>query len=121
MKIGKRVELPFNYAQREIVAQDYLNDSIRQGKRLLTWCGPPATYKDKMRVGYQEWDADIKRLESARNTLGNNYLMVDAIMGTIRPAWTTDKAISRAKDLVDFNLRWLEEPVHPQNIKDKII
>ena len=71
----------------------------------------------KMRVGYQEWDTDIKRVESARNTFGNNDLMVDAIMGTIRPAWSAEKAISRAKDLVDFNLRWLEEPVHPENIK----
>ena len=71
----------------------------------------------KMRVGYQEWDTDIKRVENARNTFGNNDLMVDAIMGTLRPAWSTDKAIRRAKDLVDFNLRWLEEPVHPENIK----
>ena len=71
----------------------------------------------KMRVGYQDWNADIKRVENARNTFGNNDLMVDAIMGTLRPAWSADKAISRAKDLVDFNLRWLEEPVHPENIK----
>jgi L-alanine-DL-glutamate epimerase-like enolase superfamily enzyme len=71
----------------------------------------------KMRVGYQTWETDIKRVESARNTLGNNDLMVDAIMGTLRPAWTSEKAISCAKDLVDFNLKWLEEPVHPQNIK----
>jgi L-alanine-DL-glutamate epimerase-like enolase superfamily enzyme len=71
----------------------------------------------KMRVGYQDWDVDIKRVENARNTFGNNDLMVDAIMGTLRPAWSADKAISRAKNLVDFNLRWLEEPVHPENIK----
>ena len=71
----------------------------------------------KMRVGYQDWDTDIKRVENARNTFGNNDLMVDAIMGTLRPAWTSEKAISRAKTLVDFNLRWLEEPVHPKNIK----
>ena len=71
----------------------------------------------KMRVGYQEWDTDIKRVENARNIFGNNDLMVDAIMGTLRPAWSANKAISRAKDLIDFNLRWLEEPVHPENIK----
>jgi L-alanine-DL-glutamate epimerase-like enolase superfamily enzyme len=71
----------------------------------------------KMRVGYQDWKTDIKRIESARNTFGDNDIMVDAIMGTLRPAWSADKAISRAKDLVDFNLRWLEEPVHPENIK----
>jgi L-alanine-DL-glutamate epimerase-like enolase superfamily enzyme len=71
----------------------------------------------KMRVGYQNWGDDIKRVESARNTLENNSLMVDAIMGTLRPTWSSDVAISRAKTLVDFNLRWLEEPVHPENIK----
>jgi L-alanine-DL-glutamate epimerase-like enolase superfamily enzyme len=71
----------------------------------------------KMRVGYQDWNTDIKRVENARNALGNNDLMVDAIMGTLRPAWNSEKAISRAKNLVDFNLRWLEEPVHPENIK----
>ncbi len=71
----------------------------------------------KMRVGYQEWGTDIKRVENARNIFGNNDLMVDAIMGTLRPAWSANKAISRAKDLIDFNLRWLEEPVHPENIK----
>jgi len=71
----------------------------------------------KMRVGYQDWNADIKRVEGARNAFGSNDLMVDAIMGTLRPAWSAKKAISRAKSLVDFNLRWLEEPVHPENMK----
>ena len=71
----------------------------------------------KMRVGYQDWNTDIKRVESARNILGNSDLMVDAIMGTLRPVWSTDKAIIRAQTLVDFSLRWLEEPVHPENIK----
>jgi L-alanine-DL-glutamate epimerase-like enolase superfamily enzyme len=71
----------------------------------------------KMRVGYQDWTADIKRVESARSVFSDNDLMVDAIMGTLRPAWSAEKAINRAKNLVDFNLRWLEEPVHPENIK----
>ena len=71
----------------------------------------------KMRIGYQRWDIDLKRVESARKIFGSNDLMVDAIMGTIRPAWTSKKAISCAKDLIDFNLKWLEEPVHPQDMK----
>jgi len=71
----------------------------------------------KMRVGYQDWETDIRRVESARSVFSNNDIMVDAIMGTLRPAWSAEKAISRAKSLVDFNLRWLEEPVHPENIK----
>ena len=71
----------------------------------------------KMRVGYQDWETDIRRVESARSVFSNNDIMVDAIMGTLRPAWSAEKAISRAKSLVDFNLRWLEEPVHPENMK----
>jgi len=72
----------------------------------------------KMRVGYQDWNIDIKRVEAARETLSGNDLMVDAIMGTIRPAWDAEKAISAAKDLLQFDLRWLEEPTHPDEIKD---
>jgi len=71
----------------------------------------------KMRVGYQDWSIDVKRVENARYALGNNNLMVDAIMGTLRPAWDANKAITCSKDLKNFNLKWLEEPVHPENIK----
>ena len=70
----------------------------------------------KMRVGFQSWSDDIKRVRSAREALGDADLMVDAIMGTLQPPWEADYAINCAKDLVDFNLRWLEEPVHPDNI-----
>ena len=44
--------------------------------------------------------------------------MVDAIMGTIRPAWDAEQAINAVNDLSKFNLRWLEEPTHPDKIKD---
>ena len=71
----------------------------------------------KMRVGYQDWITDIKRVEAARKQLGDKDLMVDAIMGTIRPAWGADKAINAARGLSEFDLRWLEEPTHPVDIK----
>jgi len=70
----------------------------------------------KMRVGFQSWSDDLKRVQSAREALGDSDLMVDAIMGTLQPPWEANYAIKCAKDLVDFNLRWLEEPVHPDNI-----
>jgi len=38
-------------------------------------------------------------------------------MGTIRPSWSAEEAIIRAKNLIDFDLKWLEEPVHPENVK----
>ena len=72
----------------------------------------------KMRVGYQDWSIDIKRVKAAREALVGNDLMVDAIMGTIRPAWDAEQAINAVNDLSKFNLRWLEEPTHPDKIKD---
>lgn len=72
----------------------------------------------KMRVGYQDWQADIARICAARDVLGDSKdLMVDAIMGTLRPTWTTEVAMERVASLKDFGLRWLEEPLHPSNIK----
>ena len=71
----------------------------------------------KMRVGVQEWAIDLKRVESARSALKNNELMIDAIMGTINPPWSEKQATIFAKNLSDFDIKWLEEPVHPENIK----
>lgn len=70
----------------------------------------------KMRVGYQDWGIDLKRILAARKKLKDNKLMVDAIMGTLSPPWDTDIAIEKVKDMTDFNLYWLEEPLHPDNI-----
>jgi len=70
----------------------------------------------KMRIGYQDWMTDLERVEVARNILGKADLMVDAIMGTLRPKWDTSTAIKRASELQKFNLRWLEEPIFPDDI-----
>ena len=70
----------------------------------------------KMRVGYQNWATDLERVRVARDTLGSSDLMIDAIMGTIRPTWDRDTAVKRANDLSVFEPRWLEEPLHPNDI-----
>ena len=71
----------------------------------------------KMRVGFQDWNTDLERVKAAREIFNNGEkLMVDAIMGTLRPTWSVKEAISRAKDLEKFNLEWLEEPLFPDNI-----
>ena len=69
-----------------------------------------------MRVGINSWDQDLKRIEAARNTLNKNNLMIDAIMGTINPQWTTEIAIERINDIFDFNPYWLEEPLTSDNL-----
>ena len=73
----------------------------------------------KMRVGFQDWETDLERVQTARQGLsGNGCLMVDAIMGSIHPAWNLDIAVVRAKDLEQFSLTWLEEPLPPDQIDD---
>ena len=71
----------------------------------------------KMRIGYQEWSVDLERVRAARRETLEAELMVDAIMGTIRPAWSLTTALTRQKDLEEFGLRWLEEPLHPDDVR----
>ena len=72
----------------------------------------------KMRVGYQAWDQDIKRVKSASNKIKKGDLMVDAIMGTINPPWNLNEAERKIEDLSKFNLRWIEEPLHPDDVEN---
>jgi L-alanine-DL-glutamate epimerase-like enolase superfamily enzyme len=70
----------------------------------------------KMRVGFQDWETDLRRVAAAREALGaENALMVDAIMGTCVPAWDADTALARIRDLEPFRPRWVEEPVPPDD------
>ncbi len=70
----------------------------------------------KMRVGLQEWNKDIKRLNKAFDILKSDKLMVDAIMGTLEDKWSIDVALSKIKDLEKYNLEWIEEPLNPSDL-----
>jgi len=71
----------------------------------------------KMRVGYQTWENDLRRVEAARHILGSdNLLMVDAIMGTLNPPWSKKEAEKKINSLKDYDLYWIEEPLHPNNL-----
>jgi L-alanine-DL-glutamate epimerase-like enolase superfamily enzyme len=73
----------------------------------------------KMRVGFQDWSTDLKRVSAARASLGaDSSLMVDAIMGTINPPWNFTTALERSRDLKQFDPCWLEEPLHPDCFGD---
>ena len=75
----------------------------------------------KMRVGYQDWARDLERVGAARRMLGDsNELMIDAIMGTLKPPWDLQQAVRKANDLSQFRPVWLEEPLHPANLQDHI-
>ncbi|MFO0876653.1 MAG: mandelate racemase/muconate lactonizing enzyme family protein [Gemmataceae bacterium] len=57
--------------------------------------------------------SDIAHVRAAREGLGNDVeLMVDAGL-----CWDTATAIRRAQQFESFNLAWLEEPLHPDNIE----
>ena len=72
----------------------------------------------KMRIGVQDKNIDLKRLESARKYLGEGNLMVNAIMGTNPIKWNYNEALNWSKNLEQFNTLWLEEPFNPTFIKD---
>jgi L-alanine-DL-glutamate epimerase-like enolase superfamily enzyme len=60
----------------------------------------------------QSEESDIAHVAAARRGVGpKTELMVDAGL-----AWDTATAIRRAKQFEPFNLTWLEEPLHPDNI-----
>tara|TARA_R110000737_G_scaffold351923_1_gene395759 strand:- start:2388 stop:3461 length:1074 start_codon:yes stop_codon:yes gene_type:complete len=67
----------------------------------------------KMRIGLQDKDIDLKRLQIARSCLGSNTLMVDAIMGTNPTKWDFKTALQWVDKLQMFNTFWLEEPFIP--------
>ena len=71
----------------------------------------------KMRVGFWDWLEDMERVETARKELGSNELMVDSIMGTLN-TWDKQEAVDNINSLRYCDLTWLEEPLHPSNLKD---
>ncbi len=71
----------------------------------------------KMRVGVKDWKEDIDRVKTARNELGDNNLMVDAIQGTLNN-WHQYNLVYNSKQLEQYNLTWIEEPLHPSKLKE---
>src|SRR5438445_6091345 len=58
-------------------------------------------------------ESDIAKVRAARKGLGPGVeLMVDAGL-----CWDTATAIRRARQFEEFNLTWLEEPLHPDNLQ----
>ena len=70
----------------------------------------------KMRIGLQDINKDLQRLQAARDCLGSNTLMVDAIMGTNPTKWNYKTALQWVNELEMFNIFWLEEPFTPTDI-----
>jgi L-alanine-DL-glutamate epimerase-like enolase superfamily enzyme len=57
--------------------------------------------------------SDIAQVRAARQGIGPDVeLMVDAGL-----CWDTATALRRARQFEEFNLTWLEEPLHPDNVQ----
>jgi L-rhamnonate dehydratase len=57
--------------------------------------------------------SDIAHVRAARKGLGSDVeLMVDAGL-----CWDTATALRRSRQFEEFNLTWLEEPLHPDNVQ----
>ena len=74
----------------------------------------------KMRIGYQNWENDIKRIDKAKSLIDNKSLMLDAIMGSITPSWKFSDFKNKYDFLKSINPYWLEEPFHPNDLNSYI-
>ncbi len=76
---------------------------VRQGFRAVKFGWGP--------MGQSE-SSDIAHVRAAREGVGSDAeLMIDAGL-----CWDTATAIRRAQQFEPFNLTWLEEPLHPDNL-----
>jgi L-alanine-DL-glutamate epimerase-like enolase superfamily enzyme len=67
----------------------------------------------KMKVGLQDSREDRRRVEAVRRAIGDRVLlMVDA-----NQKWDLMQASQAARLLEEFDLGWLEEPLHPDDIR----
>jgi L-alanine-DL-glutamate epimerase-like enolase superfamily enzyme len=67
----------------------------------------------KMKVGLPDSHEDRRRVEAVRKAIGEGVLlMVDA-----NQKWDLMQACQTAALLEDFGLSWLEEPLHPDDIR----
>ena len=66
----------------------------------------------KLKVGSASLDRDLRRIEIVRETVGRDIrLMVDA-----NQQWTLPQALEFGRRVKDFDLYWIEEPTHPDDV-----
>lgn len=67
----------------------------------------------KLKVGKPSWREDVERLTSVRTAVGSAIdLMVDA-----NKVWDLSTAMRIAPYLVDLGIAFLEEPLHPDDVR----
>ena len=70
----------------------------------------------KMKIGQKDPWADVGRVEAVRTALGSKVrLMVD-----VNQKWDLHTAMQFGKRLEDYDVFWLEEPLHPDDIEGHV-
>jgi L-alanine-DL-glutamate epimerase-like enolase superfamily enzyme len=89
-----------SFTQAQLV--DNAKQSVDQGFRGI-----------KMKLGLPDGAEDIRRVEAVRECVGPDIdLMTD-----VNQAWTPSHAIKWGRRLAEFDVKWLEEPMDPENWK----
>lgn len=89
-----------NYSVDQLVEE--ANEFIQQGYKAL-----------KMKVGLEDSKEDRRRVEAVRQAIGDDIsLMVDA-----NQKWDLYQASRATKMLEDLDLSWVEEPLHPDDVR----
>jgi L-alanine-DL-glutamate epimerase-like enolase superfamily enzyme len=89
-----------NYTQDELLA--HLQSIVDQGWKAV-----------KMKVGKANPREDYVRVKAARKALGDDVdLMIDA-----NQIWDLTTARTWAPRMEEFQVRWLEEPMHPDDVR----
>lgn len=89
-----------NRTEKEL--QDEMHALLKQGYTAL-----------KMKVGKPDPREDLRRVKAVRKAIGDDVLlMVDA-----NQSWDLTTATTWGRKLAECDLTWLEEPLHPDDIK----
>ena len=67
----------------------------------------------KVKIGSEDHVYDMRRLEAVRNVIGDET----GIAVDVNNKWDLSRALERAPALADLDIAWLEEPLHPFDVR----
>jgi D-galactarolactone cycloisomerase len=99
-----------------------IKDKLKEIKKDISYASILNHKAFKIRAGFFSWKKDSKKIEYAKNETSkrNMRLMVDMIMGTIKPSNKFSFYKNKLKFLSKLKLEWLEEPFYPDDASDHI-
>ncbi len=67
----------------------------------------------KMKVGKPDWREDVARIRAVRDAIGPDI----ALMCDVNKRWDLETALRMAPYLEEAEVGWLEEPLHPDDVR----